>query len=271
MGALPNPDSDPSLPPHEQKMNKCWQLVNYGFGPYNDGIFTQSSLGIVTKMGIWLMTNPGGYQSYLIAIPREEDLHQAIEIIRPLRVGMVLQNVPTLRHILLDAAVMGDRTKYTNSKDPLTKEEVEGIAQKLNLGVWNFYGALYGPKPIRDVVWQVVKGAFSQIPGTKFYFPEDMPENEVLQTRDGTLQGIQALQSSSGSIGFRMVPICSSRRSRKSTEMMQSRSMSLRRSVAMSLDSTSSVHLLLVCVKCITSCVSYLTGKTLTRSDGLTS
>lgn len=57
-------------------------------------------------MGIWLMTNPGGYQSYLITIPRDEDLHQAIEIIRPLRVGMVLQNVPTLRHILLDAAVM---------------------------------------------------------------------------------------------------------------------------------------------------------------------
>ena len=52
------------------------------------------------------MANPGGYQSYLITIPRDEDLHQAIEIIRPLRVGMVLQNVPTLRHILLDAAVM---------------------------------------------------------------------------------------------------------------------------------------------------------------------
>ena len=57
-------------------------------------------------MGMWLMVNPGGYQSDLITIPRDEDLHQAIETIRPLRVGMVLQNVPTLRHILLDAAVM---------------------------------------------------------------------------------------------------------------------------------------------------------------------
>lgn len=55
MGALP----DPSLggldrAPHEQPGNKAWQLFNYGFGPYNDGIFTQSSLGIVTKMGIWV-------------------------------------------------------------------------------------------------------------------------------------------------------------------------------------------------------------------------
>lgn len=43
---------------------------------------------------------------YLITLPKDKDLHQALEIIRPLRVGMVLQNVPTMRHILLDAAVM---------------------------------------------------------------------------------------------------------------------------------------------------------------------
>lgn len=33
---------------------RAWQLFNYGFGPYNDGIFSQSSLGIVVKMGIWV-------------------------------------------------------------------------------------------------------------------------------------------------------------------------------------------------------------------------
>lgn len=106
MGALPNPNADPNAKPHDQEPNPAWQLFNYGFGPYNDGIFSQSSLGIVVKMGIWLMVNPGGYQSYLITLPRDEDLHQAIEIIRPLRTSMVLQNVPTVRHILLDAAVM---------------------------------------------------------------------------------------------------------------------------------------------------------------------
>lgn len=106
MGALPNPKADSNAPPHEQEAVNTWQLFNYGFGPYNDGIFSQSSLGIVVKMGIWLMTNPGGYQSYLITLPKDNDLHAALEIIRPLRVGMVLQNVPTMRHILLDAAVM---------------------------------------------------------------------------------------------------------------------------------------------------------------------
>lgn len=105
MGALPNPKADLSKPLHEQEAAETWQLFNYGFGPYNDGIFSQSSLGIVVKMGIWLMANPGGFQSYLITFPKDDDLHQILEVIRPLRVGMVLQNVPTLRHILLDAGV----------------------------------------------------------------------------------------------------------------------------------------------------------------------
>ncbi|KAK4541277.1 hypothetical protein LTR36_008193 [Oleoguttula mirabilis] len=190
MGGLPNPNADPNAPPHEQKPNDTWGLFNYGFGPYNDGIFTQSSLGIVVKMGIWLMVNPGGYQSYLITFPKDDDLHAALEIIRPLRVGMVLQNVPTMRHILLDAAVMGDRKSYTTSDELLTDDELDTIAAKLRLGRWNFYGAVYGPKPVRDVMLQVIKGAFLQVPGAKYYEPEDMPDNLVLQTRHNTLQGI---------------------------------------------------------------------------------
>ncbi|OIW29505.1 vanillyl alcohol oxidase [Coniochaeta ligniaria NRRL 30616] len=190
MGALPNPNADPSKPPHEQEPNESWQLFNYGFGPYNDGIFTQSSLGIVVKMGIWLMANPGGYQSYLVTFPRDEDLHQAVEIIRPLRLANILQNVPSVRHILMDAAVMGDRAKYTSKTGPLNDEELDAIAAKLNLGRWNFYGAIYGPEPVRAVLWEAVKQAFSAVPGAKFYKPEEMPDNLVLQTRHLTLQGV---------------------------------------------------------------------------------
>jgi hypothetical protein len=56
MGALPDRHAGhkDGLRPDEQPGNRAWQLFNYGFGPYNDGIFTQSSLGIVVKMGIWV-------------------------------------------------------------------------------------------------------------------------------------------------------------------------------------------------------------------------
>tara|TARA_R110002003_G_scaffold3_15_gene82 strand:+ start:4943 stop:6133 length:1191 start_codon:yes stop_codon:yes gene_type:complete len=195
MGAMPNPKHKEGARLEDQPWNESAQLFNYGFGPYIDGIFTQSNLGIATKMGMWLMPNPGGYQSYLITIPREEDLKQAVDIIRPLRLGMILQNVPTIRHILLDAAVMNPKSHYTSDINrPLSDQELDKIAQDLNLGRWNFYGALYGPEPIRQAMWAVVKQSFSAIPGAKFYFPEDRKEeNSVLHTRHKTMQGIPTL------------------------------------------------------------------------------
>lgn len=32
-----------------------------------------------------LMPNPGGYQAYMITLPRDDDLHAAMDVIRPLR------------------------------------------------------------------------------------------------------------------------------------------------------------------------------------------
>lgn len=40
------------------KDNPTQYLFNYGFGPYADGIFTQSNYGICTRVGIWLQPNP---------------------------------------------------------------------------------------------------------------------------------------------------------------------------------------------------------------------
>ena len=35
--------------------NPAWPLYKYSFGPSLDGLFTQSNLGVVTKIGVWLM------------------------------------------------------------------------------------------------------------------------------------------------------------------------------------------------------------------------
>lgn len=155
------------------------------------------------------MPNPGGYQAYMITFPKDDDLHAIMEVIRPLRAQMILQNVPTLRSILMDAAVYNNKRAYSNSDKPLTEAELDIIAKKLDLGRWNFYGALYvclnypsaifisanlenqGPEPIRKALWGVIKEAFSTIPGAKFYSPEDRNEQySVLKTRALTMQGI---------------------------------------------------------------------------------
>ncbi|KAB2578599.1 FAD-linked oxidase [Lasiodiplodia theobromae] len=197
MGALPAPKSETANATklHEEPGNKCWQLFPYGFGPYNDGLFSQSNLGIVTKLGLGLMPAPGGYQSYLITIPGDEDLHKAVEIIRPLRLNNVIQNVPTLRYVLLDAGMMGHKSDYTSSKEPIDDATTDAIGKKLNLGRWNFYGALYGPEEIRSAMWKLIKTAFSAIAGAQFFFPEDVADpRAVLHNRANVLQGIPSYE-----------------------------------------------------------------------------
>ncbi|KKY19054.1 putative aryl-alcohol oxidase [Diplodia seriata] len=199
MGAMPNPGSAADgKTPDSQPGNRCWQLFNYGFGPYHDGIFSQSNYGIVVKMGMWLMPNPGGYQPYLITFEHDADLPQIVETIRELRLAKsVLQNVPSIRHILLDAAVLGTKESYfPDAKDrPLTEDELVAIQRRLGLGRWNFYGALYGPAIVRDALWHVVQASFGRIAGAKF-FQQDVdgssskPSPGVLDIRAKTLRGV---------------------------------------------------------------------------------
>ncbi len=68
-------------------------------------MFSQSNFGVVTKMGVWLMPDPGGYRPYLITFENEDDIEQVTEKLRPLKVGSVIQNGATVRSLVLDAAI----------------------------------------------------------------------------------------------------------------------------------------------------------------------
>jgi 4-cresol dehydrogenase (hydroxylating) len=191
--------------------NTTWQLFKYGFGPYLDGIFTQSNFGVVTKMGIWLMPEPPGYRPYMISFDREEDLEQVVDILRPLKVGMVIQNAATIRSLLLVAATNATRSQYTDKPGPLPDSILRKIMADQDIGMWNIYGALYGPPPVMDTLWTVIRDSFAKVRGAKFYFPEDRKQpNDLLLARADTMRGIPRLSEFSfinwtgggGHIGF---------------------------------------------------------------------
>jgi hypothetical protein len=117
-----------------------------------------SRLGsIVTKVGIWLMpkppvyrvrfpfANPSNYASphvlrkvFCITFENENDLPKIIDIIRPLRINMVLQNVPTLRNAIMDIACVKPKLHWTNNEDdPLSTERIHEICKELKMGFWN--------------------------------------------------------------------------------------------------------------------------------------
>jgi 4-cresol dehydrogenase (hydroxylating) len=176
--------------------SNTWQLFPYGFGPYPDGLFTQSNFGIVTKMGIALMQRPPASMSYLVTFDQEHDLEQIVDIMLPLRINMApIQNVPVIRNIILDAGVVSKRTEWYDGTGPLPAAAIERMKKTLNLGYWNFYGTLYGPTPMIDMFWGMIQGAFGQIKGAKFFTNQDRNDRggHILQDRHKINNGIPSL------------------------------------------------------------------------------
>lgn len=203
MGAVPGSDT--------------WQLFPYGFGPYPDGLFTQSNYGIVTKMGIALMPAPPAAETFLITFQHEADLEQVIDIMRPLRIGMApLQNVPVLRNIFMDAAAVSHRDEWFDGEGPVPTEAIQRMQEELNLGYWNFYGTVYGPPPQIEMFLGMIQEAFLQIPGAEFFTTQTRPETaedrgaHVLHDRHKINRGIPTIEErhllewvpNGGHIGF---------------------------------------------------------------------
>lgn len=176
--------------------SNTWQLFPYGFGPYPDGLFTQSNFGIVTKMGTALMQRPQASMSYLITFENEDDLEQIIDTMLPLRINMSpIQNVPVLRNIVLDAGAVSKRTEWFTGDGPLPDSAIEKMKRDLNLGYWNFYGTLYGSPPMIAMFWGMIQDAFRQIPGAQFFTHEERHDRggHVLQDRHKINNGIPSL------------------------------------------------------------------------------
>ncbi|PVH84064.1 vanillyl alcohol oxidase [Cadophora sp. DSE1049] len=190
MGALPDRNT-------EHGSANTWQLFQYGFGPYADGLFSQSNYGIVTKMGFWLMPNPKGHQTFQITFEKENDLHEIVETIRPLRIRNIIPNVPHLRHIMQEASVYGDRKSFWDGDGPIPHDKIDEIVvPKMWMGNfrWILYLCVYGPEVIRKAHIDVIREEFYKIPGAKLTFPEDTPANSYLRSRVNIYAGIPDLR-----------------------------------------------------------------------------
>ncbi|MBC7927152.1 MAG: FAD-binding oxidoreductase, partial [Bryobacteraceae bacterium] len=63
---------------------KAGPVYRWGVGPSIDGLFSQSNLGIVTRMTVWLMPAPEYFQAYFFRCDDENGLPALIDALRPL-------------------------------------------------------------------------------------------------------------------------------------------------------------------------------------------
>ena len=168
-------------------------LYKYGHGPWVEGLFTQSNVGIITKIGIWLMPEPPGYRPYMVTFPKEEDLFQLTEIAGPLRLNMLIPNAATIVGLIWEASATTTKNQYYQGKGAMPMSARQKMADDLKIGMWNFYGALYGPPPMMDNNWKILEEAFRSIPGAKFYFEGDRPGDPAFDYRAKLMRGVPSM------------------------------------------------------------------------------
>ena len=120
-------------------------LGRWGLGPSLDGLFSQSNLGIVTRMTVWLMPKPEHFQGFFFSTRQDEGLAAIVDAVRPLRLNGTLRSV---MHIGNDYKVLAatGRFPWTEAKPPLGDEAMERMRKELGVGGWTGSGGLYGTR-----------------------------------------------------------------------------------------------------------------------------
>ena len=162
---------------------KTWQQYKSGFGPWVDGIFSQSNFGVVTKMGFWLMPEPDSYLSGTVLVPRHDDLIPLVDTLTYLENTRVTNGMPDLGSPLLRIPMISEIVTYNEAGPPPPDAELAALLAKpgaesspemqeyaLRKGVsfWSCKLSFYGAPKANEANWEFAKEKFSAIPGVKF-------------------------------------------------------------------------------------------------------
>lgn len=173
-----------------QAGNSAQYAYRYGHGPWIDGLFTQSNFGVVTRLGVQLMPEPPGYRPYMITFDGEESIEPLSEAIRPLKLAQIIPNAATSTELVWEAAVQVRKDQYYGGDGPLPDSARRKLKQDLEIGDWNFYGALYGPAPVMDANWEVIADSLGSIPGAKIVPAEREKTSAAYSYRAKLMRGV---------------------------------------------------------------------------------
>ena len=191
MGAMPN--------------SEAWQQFKTGFGPWVDGMFSQSNFGVVTKMGFWLMPQPEAYLSGRVVMFKHADLIPFVDIMNYLEnasvfTGMTLLGSPLLGNDLpgaLPTPPTPELAELLATPGGPQPAQLEAYAKKTDMGLWSGRFQFYGPREVIEAQWTYCKKRFSAIEGVRFEDGEllEMPLSaQELERRHTVIFGVPNLR-----------------------------------------------------------------------------
>jgi len=169
---------------------QTWQQYKSGYGPWIDGMFSQSNFGVVTKMGFWLMPQPEAYRCGRVLVRRRDDLHELIRLMTLLENSGITNGYPDSSSPLLGIGSIGAQARFLAVDEPIPADDpelqrlrdraeagdpsgLEAYGQKHGLAYWTFDLKFYGPAKVIAAQWEHAREVLSAIPGAWF---EDQDE-----------------------------------------------------------------------------------------------
>jgi 4-cresol dehydrogenase (hydroxylating) len=169
---------------------QTWQQYKSGYGPWIDGMFSQSNFGVVTKMGFWLMPQPEAYRCGRVLVRRRDDLHELIRLMTLLENSGITNGYPDSSSPLLGIGSIGAQARFLAVDEPIPADDpelqrlrdraeagdpsgLEAYGQKHGLAYWSFDLKFYGPAKVIAAQWEHAREVLSAIPGAWF---EDQDE-----------------------------------------------------------------------------------------------
>lgn len=162
---------------------KTWQQYKTGFGPIVDGLFSQSNMGVVTKMGFWLMPEPDAYLKCHVLLPRYKDLIPLVPILNYLENTNTFNGTADFGSPLLAnpqiadwpyaleghlPAIAPEHAELLKTMKLGYSPELEAYGLKHDIAYWKLALPFYGPAKAIQAQWEYAKEKFSSIPGVRF-------------------------------------------------------------------------------------------------------
>jgi 4-cresol dehydrogenase (hydroxylating) flavoprotein subunit len=185
----------------------CWQLFKYGYGPSWDQLFVQSNLGIVTKMGLWLMPEPEATMGLSIQLPNPDDVGWAVDALAPFRMNGVLEQSPSIGNSLRFVASQTQRSQWYDGEGALPDDVLETVLEKSGYGWWTISLRLYGYDEVNEVHARLIKDAFAKHTNAEFHISKWHRGDPITDSGAG-VPSVNALQiinwrgGRGGHIGF---------------------------------------------------------------------
>lgn len=170
------------------KGSTAWQAFKWGYGPYVDGLFTQSNFGIVTKMGMWLMPRPPVYKPFMIRHDNMADVPRIIEAMRPLRVSNLVANCNLMMSASYQLAMFKRRSEIVPDGRPLDDASLKKAAKANGLGMWNTYFALYGTDQTVAAIEPIIRAQLTAS-GGEVLTEKEMGDNPWFHHHATLMQG----------------------------------------------------------------------------------